>query len=217
VPLIERVAGKLGARVSVDTYKPAVARAAVAAGACIVNDVSGLRDPALADVCADTGAALVLMHTRAAPKQKLLDPSFDGRIVEDVLSFLSERIGVALSRGMSFEQLILDPGPDFGKTPAQTIEVLRGLAELHALERPLLLAVSRKDFVGVITSRPPRERLAGTLAAVEHGVGSGAHVLRVHDVADVADYLAVRAVLSGDRELDSSVRLGDSLRWNQAR
>jgi dihydropteroate synthase len=217
VPLIERVAGELGARVSVDTYKPAVARAAVAAGACIVNDVSGLRDPALADVCADTGAALVLMHTRAAPKQKLLDPSFDGRIVEDVLSFLSERIGVALSRGMSFEQLILDPGPDFGKTPAQTIEVLRGLAELHALERPLLLAVSRKDFVGVITSRPPRERLAGTLAAVEHGVGSGAHVLRVHDVADVADYLAVRAVLSGDRELDSSVRLGDSLRWNQAR
>ena len=217
VPLIERVAGELGARVSVDTYKPAVARAAVAAGATIVNDVSGLRDPVLADVCAETGAALVIMHTRAAPKQKLLDSSFDGRIVADVLSFLSERIELALSRGVAFEQLILDPGPDFGKTPAQSVEVLRALGELHELERPLLLAVSRKDFIGAITSRSPRERLAGTLAAVEHGVSRGAQVLRVHDVRDVADYLAVRAVLSGDLELDPAARLGHSLRWNQAR
>ena len=92
MPLIERVAGELGALVSVDTYKPAVARAAIAAGAAIVNDVSGLRDPELADVCAQTGAALVLMHTRAAPKQKLLDPALDGRVVDDVEGFLSERI-----------------------------------------------------------------------------------------------------------------------------
>jgi dihydropteroate synthase len=217
VPLIERVAGELGALVSVDTYKPAVARAAVAAGARIVNDVSGLRDPELADVCAETGAALVLMHTRAEPKHKLLDPSFDGRIVADVLTFLSERIEVAQQRGVAFEQLLVDPGPDFSKTPSQTVEVLRALPELHALGRPLLLAVSRKDFIGAISSRPPRERLAGTLAAVEHGVSAGAHVFRVHDVADVTDYLHVRAVLAGDRQLDPAVRLGDSLRWNQAR
>jgi dihydropteroate synthase len=216
-PLIERVTGELGALVSVDTYKPAVARAAVAAGARIVNDVSGLRDPSLADVCAQTGAALVLMHTRAEPKQKLLDPSYDGRIVCDVLAFLSERIELAMSRGVEFEQLLLDPGPDFSKTPSQTVEVLRALPELHALGRPLLLAVSRKDFVGAITARSPRERLAGTLAAVEQGVGAGAHVLRVHDVAEVADYLAVRAVLAGDERLDPASRLGDSLRWNQAR
>jgi dihydropteroate synthase len=217
VPLIQRVTGELGARVSVDTYKPDVARAAVAAGACIVNDVSGLRDPGLADVCAETGAALVIMHTRAEPKQKLLDPSFDGRIVRDVLSFLTEQIEVALGHGVAFEQLMIDPGPDFGKTPFQTVEVLRALPELHALGRPVLLAVSRKDFVGAFISRPPRERLAGTLAAVAHGVRAGAHVLRVHDVAEVADYLAVRAVLAGDAELPSGVRLGDSLRWNQAR
>jgi dihydropteroate synthase len=216
-PLIERVAGELGALVSVDTYKPAVARAAVAAGARIVNDVSGLRDRSLADVCAETGAALVLMHTRAEPKHKLLDPSYDGRIVSDVLAFLSERIEVAMSRGVEFEQLLLDPGPDFSKTPSQTVEVLRALPELHALGRPLLLAVSRKDFVGAITARSPRERLAGTLAAIEQGVGAGAHVLRVHDVAEVAEYLAVRAVLVGDEQLDPSSRLGDSLRWNQAR
>jgi dihydropteroate synthase len=212
VPLIERVAGELGALVSVDTYKPAVARAAIAAGAVIVNDVSGLRDPALADVCADTGAGLVIMHTRAAPKQKLLDASFDGRVVADVEEFLTERIALAASRGVAFEQLMLDPGPDFGKTPAQTIEVLKALPALHALGRPVLLAVSRKDFIGAITLRPPRARLAGTLAAVGFGVDAGAHVLRVHDVADVADYLAVRAVLLGQAELESGLRLATDLR-----
>jgi dihydropteroate synthase len=216
VPLIERVAGGLGARVSVDTYKPPVARAAIAAGASVVNDVSGLRDPELADVCAETGAGLVIMHTRAAPKQKLFDPSLDGRAFADVERFLRERMELAVARGMEPDQLMLDPGPDFGKTPAQTVEVLRRLAELHALRRPLLLAVSRKDFIGVITSRPPRARLAGTLAAVAHGVTAGVHVLRVHDVGQVAEFLAVRAVLEGERELESELRLRDELRWQQA-
>jgi dihydropteroate synthase len=212
VPLIERVAGELGALVSVDTYKPAVAHAAVAAGAAIVNDVSGLRDPELADVCAGTGAGLVLMHTRTAPKQKLLDPTLDGLVGADVKRFLRELIAVAMAHGVAFEQLMLDPGPDFGKTPAQTVEVLRELSGLHALERPLLLAVSRKDFIGAITERPPRERLAGTLAAIGHGVDAGAHVLRVHDVADVADYLAVRAALEGEAELRSELLLAEDLR-----
>ena len=215
VPLIEQVAGELGALVSVDTYKPQVAQAAIAAGASIVNDVSGLRDPEMADVCAQTGAGLVLMHTRAAPKQKLLDPALDGHVAADVEAFLSELITVALGRGMAFEQLLLDPGPDFGKTPAQTVEALQGLARLHGLGRPLLLAVSRKDFVGAITGRPPRERLAGTLAAIGQGIQAGAHVLRVHDVAAVRDFLAVRAALVAATEVDSSQRLADKLRWEQ--
>jgi dihydropteroate synthase len=215
VPLIERVTGELGALVSVDTYKPAVARAAIEAGAAIVNDVSGLRDPGLADLCADTGAALVVMHTRAAPKQKLFDPGLDGRVIEDVEDFLRERIALARSRGMAPEQLLLDPGPDFSKTPSQTVEVLRALPRLHALGRPLLLAASRKDFVGAITGRPPRARLAGTLAALGHGVRFGVHILRVHDVAEAVDYLAVRAVLAGERELPGAARLSDDLRWEQ--
>jgi len=217
VPLIERVAGELGALVSVDTYKPDVARAAVAAGAAIVNDVSGLRDPALADVCAQTGAGLVLMHTRARPKEKLLDPSLDGRVVADVEQFLHERIETALARGVTFEQLLLDPGPDFGKTPAQTVDVLRALPALHALGRPVLLAVSRKDFIGAITLRSPRARLAGTLAAVGHGLDAGVHVLRVHDVAEVREFLAVRAVLMGEAEVDSGLRLDVDLRREPSR
>jgi dihydropteroate synthase len=212
VPVIARVAGELGGLVSVDTYKPRVAQAAIAAGAAIVNDVSGLRDPRLAEVCAETGAGLVVMHTRAAPKQKLLDPAFDGRIAADVESFVRQRIEIALERGMATEQLLVDPGPDFGKTPAQTIEALRGLERLHRLGRPLLLAVSRKDFVGAITGRSPRERLAGTLAAVGYGLAAGAHVLRVHDVAATGDFVAVRAALLGEVEVEGSLRLAEELR-----
>ncbi len=217
VPVIKRVAGDLGACVSVDTYKPAVARAAIAAGASIVNDVSGLRDPELADVCADTRAALVVMHTIAPPKQKLLDPSLDGRIVPDVLRFLTDRIELALARGVAFEQLMIDPGPDFSKTPAQTVAVLRALPALHALGRPILLAVSRKDFVGALTGRAPRARLAGTLAALAHGVDAGAHVLRVHDVAAAADFLAVRTALDGEAEVDSGLRVAEPLLRDQGR
>ena len=215
VPLIERLAGELGALVSVDTYKPAVAAAAIAAGAVIVNDVSGLRDPELADVCAATGAALVLMHTRAAPKQRLQDPALYDDVIADVVEFLGERMALARSRGVRHEQLIVDPGPDFAKTPAQTIEVLGRLEELHALGRPLLLAVSRKDFVGALTGRVPRDRGAGTLAAIGWGVDAGAQILRVHDVAAAADFLAVRAALRGERAVDPGLALSEEIRHSR--
>jgi dihydropteroate synthase len=215
VPVIERVHAELGVPISVDTYKPEVARAAIAAGACLVNDVSGLRDPALADVCAQTGAGLVLMHTRARPKQKVLDRGYDGRIVADVRAFLAEKIALAVERGVELQQLMLDPGPDFAKTPAQTIEVLGSLDALAEFGRPVLLAVSRKDFIGALTGRAPRERLAGTLAAIGYCVDAGAHVLRVHDVAAVHDFLAVRGALRGDREVDPGLAISDAVRWQQ--
>jgi dihydropteroate synthase len=201
VPVIERIARELDVLVSVDTYKPAVADAAIAAGAQIVNDVSGLRDPELADVCAATGAGLVLMHTRVAPKGTLLDPGHYDDVVADVRDFLAQRIAVAEAAGMHPEQLMLDPGPDFAKTPAQTVAVLRRLDVLHTLGRPLLLAVSRKDFLGAITGRGPRERGAATLAAVGWAADAGAHAVRVHDVRAAADFLEVRAVLHGERVL----------------
>ena len=200
VPVVERLAAE-GALVSIDTHKPAVAAAAVAAGAAIVNDVSGLRDPELASVCAESGAALVITHTRVAPKGTLLDPDRYDDVVADVTGFLRERMQAAMAAGVGEEQIVLDPGPDFAKTPAQTVAVLRRLDAVLALGRPVLLAVSRKDFVGALTGRPARERDAGTLAAIAHGLDAGAHLLRVHDVAAAADFLAVRAALRGDREL----------------
>jgi len=190
--------------VSVDTCKPEVAEAAIAAGAHLVNDVSGLRDARLAALCAATGAALVVMHTRVAPKGTLLDPGFYDDVVDDVRDFLAERMAMAQAAGVQPEQLMLDPGPDFAKTPAQTVAVLRRLDLLHALGRPLLLPVSRKDFLGAITGREPREREAATLAAVGWAADAGAHVLRVHDVTAAADFLAVRAVLRGDRALGAA-------------
>ena len=199
-PVVEGLAAA-GALVSIDTHKPAVAAAAVAAGAVIVNDVSGLRDPELAGVCADSGAALVIMHTAVEPKGTLLDPATYSDVAVEVVEFLRERIAVALAAGVSEEQLILDPGPDFAKTPAQTVAVLRRMDLLRAFGRPILLAASRKDFLGAITGRPPAERDPATLAALGWGVDEGASIVRVHDVAGASDYLAVRSVLRGERVL----------------
>jgi dihydropteroate synthase len=215
VPLVRRIVEELGALVSVDTYKPAVARAAIAAGAAIVNDVSGLRDPALADICAQTGAALVIMHTRAAPRERRQDPDLYADVTGEVLAFLRERVALAISRGVAPEQLLLDPGPDFAKTPAQTIELLANIGRLHELGRPLLMAISRKDFIGALTRRSPRERLPGTLAALAHGVEQGAHVFRLHDIAAATDYLAVRAALVGELEPSRDLALGDEIRYDR--
>jgi dihydropteroate synthase len=201
LPVIEQLAREADALISVDTYKPEVAEAAIAAGAHIVNDVSGLRDPELAEICAGTGAGLILMHTRVAPQGTLLDPGFYDDVVAEVREFLAERIALAEAAGMHPEQLLLDPGPDFAKTPAQTVAVLRRLELLHELGRPLLLAVSRKDFLGAITGRVARDRGAATLAAVGWAADAGAHAVRVHDVRAAADFLAVRAVLRGERVL----------------
>ena len=213
VPLVERLAAD-GIPVSVDTWKPAVARASLAAGAVLINNVGGLRDPGLADACAEAGAGLVVMHTRAEPKVKAF-PDYDD-VVADVVEFVGERVVLARERGVEEERIVVDPGPDFAKTPAQTVAVLRGLDALAGLGRPILLAVSRKDFVGALTRRPPRERDAGTLAAVGAGVDAGAAILRVHDVAATVDFLTVRAALAGETEVDPKLRLPDELRRQRA-
>ena len=213
VPLVERLVAE-GVRVSVDTWKPAVARAALDAGAVMLNDVSGLRDPALADLAASTGAALVLMHTRAEPKHEAF-PDYDD-VAADVETFLRERIALARAHGVDDEQIVLDPGPDFAKNPQQTVAVLRDLERLRALGYPLLLAVSRKYFLGAITGRPPADRLAGTLAAAAWAVDAGAAILRVHDVGAVRDALEVKAVLEGRAEVPAFDAGAEELKWIRA-
>lgn len=210
-PVVSALAGE-GALVSVDTYRTPVAAAMLDAGAAILNDVSGLADPDMAALAADRGAALVLMHTRAAPKSVSF-PGYEDPAA-DVAAMLQRLMERAHAAGVEADQLILDPGLDFAKTPRESIEVLRRLRELERFGRPLLLAVSRKYFLGMLTGRGPVDRLAGTLAAVSFGVDAGAQIVRVHDVAETADFLTVRAALRGD---GSAALIGDpedeSLKW----
>jgi dihydropteroate synthase len=206
VPLIERLAAD-GLTVSVDTWRAPVARAALAAGASMVNDVSALSDVEVADACAEAGARLVITHTLVPPKVKAY-PDY-GDVVVEVAALLRERADEAERRGVPSDRLVFDPGIDIAKTPAESIELLRRLPELAPLG-PLLVAVSRKDFVGAVTGRTPAARDAGTLAAVGAAAEGGADILRVHDVAGARDYLAVRAALAGgtdrDLQLDPSLR-----------
>jgi dihydropteroate synthase len=196
VPLVQRLSAA-EVPVSVDTWREGPAQAALEAGAAMINDVSGLAQPALAALCAQTGAALVITHTRVPPKTKGF-PAYED-VVADVLALLGDRSGQAREAGVADDQLLLDPGFDLGKQTGESVEILRRLPELESLGRPLLMAISRKDFVGSITSRRPADRDAGTLGAIEPaltlGVGS---VLRVHDVAGASDFLAVRRHLLDD-------------------
>jgi dihydropteroate synthase len=207
VPLVERLAAD-GTLVSVDTWRAEVARRALTAGAAMINDVSGLADTELAGACAESGAALVITHTRTAPKTKAF-PEYDD-IVEEVAAFLDERVELARAHGVDEDRIVLDPGIDLAKTPAESVALLRALPRFAERGLPLLLAVSRKDFVGALTGRPPAARDPGTLAAIGAGLRRGASILRVHDVAGTRDYLNVHAALENGAE--PSLELVESLR-----
>jgi dihydropteroate synthase len=213
VPVVEGIlAAAPGTLLSVDTYKPPVVQAVLDAGAAVVNDVSGLLHPEVAGLCAAAGAGLVVMHNRSRPKQRLTDPLLYDDVTGDVVEMLSSRMAAVEAAGVSREAVVLDPGPDFSKTPHQTVTVLREIGRVQELGRPLLLALSRKDFLGAITGRPPRQRLAGTLASIGHLAGQPGLILRVHDVEAVADYLKVAAVLAGRADIDPDTQLAVELR-----
>lgn len=218
LPLVEAIVRELPhVAISVDTYKPAVARAVLEAGAHVVNDVSGLLAPELAPLVAEHRAGLVVMHTAAPPKTRLQSSDLYDDVVGDVRDFLAAKVAEAVTAGVDERSILVDPGPDFTKTPAQTVAVLRRLAEVNPSGLPTLLALSRKDFIGALTQTRPRERLAGTLAAVA-AVGSGTGVvLRVHDVGEVRRFLTVLDVLTSTAPVDPELRLADELRWAAGR
>jgi dihydropteroate synthase len=218
VPIIEWLhANHPEVAISVDTYKPFVARAALSAGASILNDVSGLAYPEVVDACVRSESALVIMHTRARPKVRLQDPDLYDDVTSDVVGFLSSKIEAAVAGGLPSESIIVDPGPDFTKTPYQTVAVLRRIDQVRALGRPVLLALSRKDFLGAILQRPPRGRDAGTLAAIAHLAATPGNIVRVHDVAATRDVLRTLDVLMGRRDLDPHYLLPDELRYEPNR
>ena len=193
MPVLRALAGRLTIPVSVDTSKADVARAAVDAGAAIINDVSGLRfDPPVADVVARSGAAIVLMHTRGMPKTMYAEAVYED-VIADVRRELTESIAVATAAGVPVERLIVDPGIGFAKRPAHSYGVLARLPELaSALDRPLLVGPSRKSFMrAAIGDRPAPERDWGTAGAVAAAVLAGAHIVRVHAVAEMTQVVAV--------------------------
>jgi dihydropteroate synthase len=196
VPVIEGLAGG-EAQISVDTSKAAVAEAALGAGAAIVNDVTALRgDAEMAGVCADREATVVLMHMRGEPRTMQENPVYDDVVVE-VKASLAERVEAALAAGIAEERIWLDPGIGFGKTAEHNMELLRRLAELRELGRPLVIGTSRKSFIGKVDGSVAGERLGGTIASSVLAAAEGAEVLRVHDVAEVGAAIAVAEAILG--------------------
>jgi len=177
VPVIEALVGRLGVPLSIDTYKHAVARAALAAGADVLNDIYGFqRNPELAEIAAQNGCGVILMHHEAGFSNT------SGATMERISSFLHRSIGIAVEAGLSREQIILDPGIGFAKTHAQNLEILARVGELRALGCPLLLGASQKSVIGNVLTLPPHERLEGTLATTALAVSQGVEFVRVHDV-----------------------------------
>lgn len=196
VPVI-RGSAATEASISVDTSKAAVAAAALDAGAEIVNDVTALRgDAEMAALCADRGATVILMHMRGEPRTMQDDPRY-GDVVAEVKRFLAERLEAAIAAGIAEDSVWLDPGIGFGKTVAHNMELLRRLGELRELGRPLVIGTSRKSFIGKLDGSGAGERLGGTIASSVLAAAEGAEVLRVHDVAEVRQALAVATAILG--------------------
>jgi dihydropteroate synthase len=199
VPVIEG----LGARasripISVDTYKPAVARAAIGAGACLINDTSGLLDPTLADVSAQTGAGIVCMHIPSHPKQRIAPGYADP--IRAVTDFLRDRTRVIEDRGVPKASILVDPGIGFGKKPAENLQLIAQLSTLRALGYPILFACSRRTFLGdLMGGEPPEDRLESTVAVNAVALLGGADILRVHDVRFMAKLARMMALLAPHR------------------
>jgi dihydropteroate synthase len=195
VPLLEALRERTDAVLSVDTYRPGVGRRALAAGADVVNDPSGLRDPRMAEVAAEAGAGLVIMHTAGPPRTRPHRPAYTD-VVAEVRAFLADRAALAKSRGLPTDRLIVDPGHDFHKNTFHSLELTRRLGELTGLGHPVLVALSNKDFVGETLNLPLDQRLEGSLAAAAFSVAAGASIVRVHEVqATVRVVRMVEAIL----------------------
>lgn len=189
VPLVERLAG-YPVPISIDTVKPAVMRASLAAGATLINDINGFRAPGAVDAVAGTGAALCVMHMQGEPRSMQANPHYDD-VVAEVLGFLAQRVAEIESKSVARERILIDPGFGFGKTLDDNLALFRALDRFAATQRPVLIGVSRKSMLGAITGRPVGERMPASVAAALLAVVRGAHVVRVHDVAATRDALAV--------------------------
>lgn len=201
-----------GVAVSVDTHERVVAGAVLQAGATILNDFSGELDPAIVEVVADTGAWYVLTHNPLGFRRRQTDPNYYDDVVAEVVVFVHGAVDDLTSRGVSADRILVDPGVDAGKTPAQTLDLLRARHRIRTeIDQPLLWAISRKDVLGAITHQPPADRDAATLGLLAALADHPRTLVRVHAVAAARDLLAVHAALAGRMELGPGL-LDDNLR-----
>jgi dihydropteroate synthase len=194
LPVLEKIADLC---VSVDTRRPGVMKAALAAGASMINDIQALGAPGAREAVADSGCAVCLMHMRGTPATMQQEPRYDD-VVGEVKSFLKEALGRAVAAGVARERIVVDPGFGFGKTAAHNMEILRKLADFQSLGVPLLAGLSRKSTIGKITGRPVDERVAGSLAMALLALQGGAKILRVHEVKETKDVIAVWQAFQND-------------------
>jgi dihydropteroate synthase len=190
VPVIKRLAAELEVPISVDTRKHQVAEAAVDAGASIVNDVTAGSDPEMFRLVRDSAVGMVLMHMKGEPKTMQESPHYDD-VVREVHDYLEGRVQAALDAGVGWEQLCVDPGLGFGKTTAHSLRLMRETDTLLDLGRPVLVGPSRKSFIGDALGTEVTDRLEGTAGAVAYMVARGAHIVRVHDVMEIARVVRV--------------------------
>jgi dihydropteroate synthase len=182
LPVVEAVQAASDIVISVDTFRPEVARRCIAAGAAVVNDISGLHDPELAEVVAESAATLVITHSKAAPRQHLRRPRYDD-VVTEVRAFLTAGLELAIRLGVPEDRIVLDPGHDLNKNTYHSLELTRRLGEIASIGLPLLVAVSNKDFIGEATGRPTPDRTEASIAAAAACTLQGARIIRMHDVA----------------------------------
>jgi dihydropteroate synthase len=199
VPVVEAIAAASDVVISVDTVTARVAEAAIAAGAGVVNDTSGLYDPDMASVVAASDATLVLTHSLTPPRDGPRRPEY-ADVVAEVVDFLRERVARAVAAGVSVERLVVDPGHDLNKNTRHTLELSRRLDEVVALGLPTLVALSNKDFVGESLGREQHDRLAGSLAAAVFCVTKGARIVRAHDVRATVDAMRMTEAILGWRD-----------------
>jgi dihydropteroate synthase len=181
IPVIECLKAKIDIPISIDTYKPEVAKRALESGASIVNDITGLRNFEMIKVIAKTDARVIIMHMKGMPRDMQQSPQYDS-LIDEIIEFLDRAINRAVACGIGKERIIIDPGIGFGKTVEHNLEIIRRLGELKVLGCPILVGTSRKSFIGKILNLPPQERLSGTLASLAVAIMNGANILRVHDV-----------------------------------
>ncbi|MEM5788565.1 MAG: dihydropteroate synthase [Syntrophobacteraceae bacterium] len=198
VPVIRAIRERSGVPISIDTNKAEVARQALSAGADIINDISSLRfDTEMAKVVAESGAPLIIMHMLGTPRTMQKNPVY-ASLIPEIISFLEERLQFAASRGIDRSQIVVDPGIGFGKTVVHNLSIIGQLDAFSCLDRPLLLGLSRKRFIGTVTGRPEGERELGTAVANAIGIAAGgAHIIRVHDVAFQKDAVTMADAIRG--------------------